>query len=153
MKYDIKENNRPDWLNKGPQYNTAICSKFHGTVFNDFIRNDRTYRCNIMCSITAHDKLQLTYVDDASIIGDRAIPKNETTAALKSLGETLNFICCWLKLFHKNYEVISKMYHEAMKILFKKIPTNKSKPLSHNKKHQLLLTDIGGAWYLTYLVA
>ena len=23
MKYDIKENNHPDWLNKGPQYNTA----------------------------------------------------------------------------------------------------------------------------------
>ena len=23
MKYDIKENNHPDWLNKGPWYNTA----------------------------------------------------------------------------------------------------------------------------------
>ena len=22
-KYDIKENNHPDWLNKGPRYNTA----------------------------------------------------------------------------------------------------------------------------------
>ena len=22
-KYDIKESNRPDWLNKGPRYNTA----------------------------------------------------------------------------------------------------------------------------------
>ena len=24
MKYDIIENNHPDWLNKGPRYNTAI---------------------------------------------------------------------------------------------------------------------------------
>ena len=24
MKYDIKENNNPDWLNKGPRYNTAM---------------------------------------------------------------------------------------------------------------------------------
>ena len=23
IKFDIKENNHPDWLNKGPQYNTA----------------------------------------------------------------------------------------------------------------------------------
>ena len=23
MKYDIKENNHPDWLNNGPRYNTA----------------------------------------------------------------------------------------------------------------------------------
>ena len=103
MKYGIKENNHPDWLNKGPRYNTAICSNLNGTVFDDFIRNDITYRCNIMCSITAHNKLQPTYVDDASSGGGRAIPKNETTAALESLGATLNFIDFWLKLFHNNY--------------------------------------------------
>ena len=56
MKYDIKENNHPDWLNQGPRYNTAICSKLHGTVFDDFIRNERADRCNIMCSVPAHDK-------------------------------------------------------------------------------------------------
>ena len=33
MKYDIKENNHPDWLNKGPRYNTA---KMLG--FNSFIK-------------------------------------------------------------------------------------------------------------------
>ena len=38
------------------------------------------------------------------------------------------------QLFHNNYEVISKMYHEAMKKLFKQIPTNKPKPFSHDKK-------------------
>ena len=36
MKDFTKENN-PDWLNKVPWYNTTICSKLHGTVFEDFI--------------------------------------------------------------------------------------------------------------------
>ena len=105
MKYDIKENNHPDWLNKGPRYNTAVCSKLHGTVFGGFIINDRTDRCNIMCSIPAHDKLQPIYVDDAGSGGGKAIPNNETMAALESLGATLNFIHCWLNLFHNNDEV------------------------------------------------
>ena len=35
----------------------------------------------------------------------------------------------------------------------KKIPSKKSKTLSRDKNHQLLLTDIGGAWYLTHLEA
>ena len=45
------------------------------------------------------------------------------------------------------------MAHEAMKKLLKKIPTMKSKPLSHDKKYQFLLTDIGCACYLTHLAA
>ena len=103
MKYNTKEKNHSDWLNKCPQYNTDICSNFHGTVFDDFIRNYITDRCNIMCSINAHDKLQPTQIDDSSRIGGRKIPKNETTAALEVLGATLNFIGCWLKQFHNNY--------------------------------------------------
>ena len=81
--YDIKENDHPDWLNKNSLYNTAIGSKIYGTLFDDFIINDRTYRCNIMCSITAHDKLKHTYVDDASSVGSIAIPKNATASALE----------------------------------------------------------------------
>ena len=30
--------------------------KLHGKVFERFIRNARTYRYNIMCSIDAHEK-------------------------------------------------------------------------------------------------
>ena len=70
MKYDIEENN-PDWLIKGPWYNTDICSKLHGTVFEYYIRNDRTDRYNFMCSITSHNKLLPIYVDDASSGGGR----------------------------------------------------------------------------------
>ena len=45
------------------------------------------------------------------------------------------------------------MAHEATKNLFKQIPTMKSKPLSHDKKYQFQLTDIGCACYLTHLSA
>ena len=82
-----------------------------------------------MCSLTEQDKLQHIYVDDASSVGGRAMHKNATTSGLKSLGVTLNFIDFWLKLFHNNYEVRSKIYHEFMKNLFKQIPTKKTKTL------------------------
>ena len=41
-----------------------------------------------------------------------------------------------------------KTYNEAMKYFFKQIPTIKSKPLSHNKKLRIILTDIGCGWYM-----
>ena len=81
VEYYIKENN-PDWLNKGPWYNTSICSKLNGTVFEDYIRNARTYIYNSMCYITAHYKLLPTYVNDASSCGGISIPKNSTTSSL-----------------------------------------------------------------------
>ena len=82
MIYDIKENNHPDWLNRGPRYNTAICSKWHETVFGDFIKNDRTDICNIMRSVPTHVKQKPAYVDDAGSGFGRAIPKNATIVAL-----------------------------------------------------------------------
>ena len=30
MKYELDKNNHPNWLNKVPWYNTAICSRVHG---------------------------------------------------------------------------------------------------------------------------
>ena len=33
MRYEIDESNHPDWLNKGPWYNTAICSIITGSLF------------------------------------------------------------------------------------------------------------------------
>ena len=82
MKYDIKENN-PYWLNKGPWYNTEVWSKLQVTVFENYIRNNRTYRYNLMCCITEHDRLVSTYVDDSISVRDRAIPKNATTVELE----------------------------------------------------------------------
>ena len=61
MLYGIDKSNHPDWLNKGPWYNTYICSKLHGKMFGGFITNARTDRYNLMCSIVAHDKKQPSY--------------------------------------------------------------------------------------------
>ena len=65
MKYEIKKKNL-DWLNNGPWYNTTICSKLHGTAFEDFIINYGTDRYNLMCYITATGRQQPKYVDNAS---------------------------------------------------------------------------------------
>ena len=78
-KYEMDKSNHPDWLNKGSCYNTSICSKLHGSLFEDFITHARTDRYNIMCSIVVHDKKQPYYEDDESSIVDRLIPKYVTT--------------------------------------------------------------------------
>ena len=46
-----------DWTIGVPWYNTSICKKLHGNIFEGFIRNSITDRCNIMCAINAHEKL------------------------------------------------------------------------------------------------
>ena len=40
----------------GPWYNISIYKKLHGNLFEEFIRNTRTYRYNIMYYIDAHKK-------------------------------------------------------------------------------------------------
>ena len=74
----MNKTNHQDWLNKGPWYNTSICSKLHESRFEDFITQARTYQYNLMCYLVAHDSLQLYYKDDESSIGDRAIPNDAT---------------------------------------------------------------------------
>ena len=44
------------WITDGTWYNTSISKKLHGNVFEEFIRNARTDRYNIMCSVDAHEK-------------------------------------------------------------------------------------------------
>ena len=61
---------------------------------------------------------------------------NPTTEALDSLYATFDFIDFWLKCFDKNYQALSNMYIEAMRELFKKIPIQLPKPLSHKEKRQ-----------------
>ena len=57
LKYDMSKHN-PDWITCGTWYNTYICKKIHRAVVEEFIRNARTDRYNIMCSIDAHKKQQ-----------------------------------------------------------------------------------------------
>ena len=60
------ENHNSDWITGGPCYKTYICKKLHRNVFEEFIRYARTDRCNIMCSIDAHDKNNPSEHDDGS---------------------------------------------------------------------------------------
>ena len=86
------ESNHLDWLNKGPQYNKNIGSKLDGSRFEDFIPKSRTDRYNLMCSLVAHDKLQLEYKDDEISIGDRVIPNDAAIKRLEAFSATFNFI-------------------------------------------------------------
>ena len=99
MKYEMDESNNQDWLNKGLWYNTTICLRLHGSMFEYFITHAISDRYDFMCSLVAHDKIKTAYEYDESSIGDRSIPKNATTEALEALGATINFIDIWLKLF------------------------------------------------------
>ena len=82
MEYEMDKNNHQDWLNKGPWYNTSICSKLHGSRFEDFITQARTDRYNPMCSLVAYDILQIDYKYNEISIGDRAIPDDATIKTL-----------------------------------------------------------------------
>ena len=85
MEYEMSKTNHQDWVNKVPWYKTSICSKLHGSRFEDFITQARTYRYNLMCSLVDHYRLQLDYKDDESIIGDRAITDYATTKNIRSI--------------------------------------------------------------------
>ena len=68
MEYEMNKTNHQYWLSKGSWYDTSICSKLHGSRFEDFITQERTNRYNLMCSLVAHDRFQLYYKDDESSI-------------------------------------------------------------------------------------
>ena len=82
MKYEMEENNHQDLLIKGPWYNTAICLRLHGGLFEYFITHVISDRYTISCFLVAHDKIQPYYKNDESSIGDRSITKNISTEAL-----------------------------------------------------------------------
>ena len=53
LKCDIEKHN-PDFITGGTWYNTCICKKIRGTVFENYIRNARANRYKRMFSIDAH---------------------------------------------------------------------------------------------------
>ena len=82
IRYEIDEINHQYWLNKGPCYNTNICSMLHGSLFEDFIKHERTDIYNHMCSLVAHYKKQPACEDYESSLGDILLPENSTIKAL-----------------------------------------------------------------------
>ena len=148
VNYEMDKNNHQDWLNKGPWYNLSIRSKLHGSRFEDFITQERRDRYNLMCYLVDHDILQLDYKDNEIGIGDRSIPDNATTKALKALCATTNFIDIWLKLFLEKYNARYDAYINSMKEMFKEIPQTIKKSLTPKQKVQKLMTKTGGGWYM-----
>ena len=120
MLYEIDKSNHPNWLNKSPWYNTEICSRLHGSLFEDFITHARTDEYNLLCSLVAHDKQKHAYEEDERSIGNRLITKYATKEALEGLGATLNFIEIWLKLPEENYDARHVSYSTDTKEMFKK---------------------------------
>ena len=55
MFHEIDKTNHSSLLNKGPWYNTSICSKLYRKLFEIFIRYTITDRYHIMYYIFAHD--------------------------------------------------------------------------------------------------
>ena len=64
------------WMKGGPWYNTSICKKLYGNVFDGFIRNARTDRQNIMCDIDAHEQINPSEHDDGSRNCGYPLPSN-----------------------------------------------------------------------------
>ena len=93
-----------DWMTGGPWYNTSICKKLHGKVFEAFIINEITDMYNIMCSIDAYERYnQLSSCDYGISGGGCPLPTNSTTASLEPLGVTIYFIVCWIKALDHNF--------------------------------------------------
>ena len=133
----MDKNKNQDCLNKGTWYNTSICLKLHGSMFEDFITHAIIDRYNLMCSLVAHVKMQPNYEGDESSLRDRSIPKYETTKALTALGPTINFIDRWLILFLDNYNDRCDTYVNDMKEMFKQIPLNMPKELTPKQSPEI----------------
>ena len=145
MNYEMNTKiNHLDWLNKGTWYNKKICSKLHGSRFDNIITQARTDRYNLICSLVAHDRLQLYYKDYEISIGDMEIPNDATIKTLESLGATYNFIYIWLKLLRESFCAESESYINAMKEMSMKITQNVERSLTSKEKNPKMLTDICG---------
>ena len=102
LKYYMDMQNS-DCLTGGPWYNTYICNKLHGKLFEGFIINEITDRYNIMCSIYAYEREnKSTSCDDGRSGGGCSLRTNSTTEALELIGATIYFIGCCLKVLDHN---------------------------------------------------
>ena len=50
------DKHNPNLMTGGPCYNTYICKNYMEEGLKNLIKNERTDRYNIMCSIDAHEK-------------------------------------------------------------------------------------------------
>ena len=151
LKYD-REIQNSDWLKGCTWYNTYICNKLHGKLFEGFIINAITSIYHIMCYIGAYKKEhQSSSCDDESICGGCPLPKNSMIEALESLGATVCFIGCWLKALEHNFLELCDFYTHYLEELFQNIPVELPNQPSPKEKGKSLLHAIRGGWYVEKL--
>ena len=134
LQYDMDAKNS-EWTTGGPWYNTNICKKLHGKVFEVFIRNARTDRYNIMCYIGSHEKDHQSSCYDGNSGGGCTPPSNSTTESLDFLGATVDIIDCWIKSLERNLIERCNLYSHHMVTLFQRIPVKL--PNQHIPKEKL----------------
>ena len=113
LKYDMDKHNSY-WMISGPWYNTYICKKLHGNLFESFIRNARTDRYDIICFINAYGKNNPSEHDDEIRGSGYLLPSNSTTEVLVFLIAIIYFIGCWIQALEHNVLERCYMYIHAM---------------------------------------
>ena len=79
----------------GLWYNTYICNKLHGKLFEGFIINIRPDIYNIICYIDAYERYHQSSSCGNGISGGGCpLPTTSTTEVLKLLDATIDFIGC-----------------------------------------------------------
>ena len=132
----------------GTWYNTSICKKLYGNVFEGFIRNKITDRYNIVWSFDAHGKENPSSCDYGSSVGGCPIPSNSTSEALVFLGGTIGFIGCWMKALEHYVLERCNVYVFNMNKLCPEILFELPKQSSPKEKRKSLLHAIGDDWYV-----
>ena len=83
-------------------------------MFEEYIRNERIDRYNLIWSSDSHGKQQLSSVDASRSGGCKSLPPNSTTEALVSLSATIYLIDYWLKCLEDSSLKRYNMYFETM---------------------------------------
>ena len=113
-------------------------------MFEVFIRNARTDRYNIMCSIYEYEKEYQSSCDDVISGGGCPLPSHSTTEALDLLGATIGFIGFWIKALEHNFIKRCNMYLFNMNKLIQKTPVELPKQPSPKEKRESLLHAFSG---------
>ena len=98
------------WMINFPWYNTMICSRLHGLLYEYYVTTAIRERYSIMRSIEDHNKEKPTINYDTSSGGDIPLTYNSTKYLLFSFGLILNCIDSCTKSIKYNYLCQTTMY-------------------------------------------
>ena len=109
LKFDM-EVQGSQWIDKGPWYNTKICTKLNVQSFKNDFKTGHKDRYELMCAVDVYDKEHVPMPDDVSSGVGRPMPITSPKEALFSLGQTINFIDNWLQCFDESDHNIIAIY-------------------------------------------